>query len=73
MNKSVLSLETFYSEDDDHKPVDFHNKTISLTCQLIKISYSYLYTGLKMSFYTRGIHTFIFVYISEKYLELHLY
>ena len=37
MNKSVLSHITFYFEDDDHKPVDFNNETISFTCQLIKI------------------------------------
>ena len=37
INKSVLSHITFYFEDDDHKPVDFHNETISFTCQLIKI------------------------------------
>ena len=37
INKSVLSPITFYFEDDDHKPVDFHNETISFTCQLIKI------------------------------------
>ena len=37
INKSVLSHITFYFEDDDHKPVDFHNETISFTCQLFKI------------------------------------
>ena len=37
VNKSVLSHITCYFEDDDHKPVDFHNETISFTCQLIKI------------------------------------
>ena len=37
INKSVLSHITFYFEDDDHKPVDFHNETVSFTCQLIKI------------------------------------
>ena len=37
INKSVLSLTTFYFEDDDHKPVDFNNEMISFTCQLIKI------------------------------------
>ena len=37
VNKSVLSHLTFYCEDDDYKPVDFHNETISFTCQLIKI------------------------------------
>ena len=37
INKSVLSLITFYLEDDDHKPVDFNGETISFTCQLIKI------------------------------------
>ena len=37
VKKSVLSHITFYFEDDDHKPVDFNNETISFTCQLIKI------------------------------------
>ena len=37
INKSVLSHITFYFEGDDYKPVDFHNETISFTCQLIKI------------------------------------
>ena len=37
INKSVLSHISFYLEDDDYKPVDFHNETISFTCQLIKI------------------------------------
>ena len=37
INKSVLSHITFYLEDDDYKPVDFNNETISFTCQLIKI------------------------------------
>ena len=37
INKSVLSHITFYFEEDDHKPVDFNNETISFTCQLIKI------------------------------------
>ena len=37
VNKPVLSHITFYFEDDDHKPVDFHNETTSFTCQLIKI------------------------------------
>ena len=37
INKTVLSHITFYFEDDDHKPVDFNNETISFTCQLIKI------------------------------------
>ena len=37
VKKSVLSHITFYLEDDDHKPVDFHNETITFTCQLIKI------------------------------------
>ena len=39
INKSVLSHITFHSEDDDHLPVDFHNETVSFTCQLIKNSY----------------------------------
>ena len=37
INKPVLSHITFYFEDSDYKPVDFHNETISFTCQLIKI------------------------------------
>ena len=37
VKKSVLSHITVYFEDDDHKPVDFNNETISFTCQLIKI------------------------------------
>ena len=37
INKSVLSRITFSFEDDDYKPVDFHNETISFTCPLIKI------------------------------------
>ena len=37
VNKSVLLHITFSFEDDDYKPVDFHNETISFTCQLIKI------------------------------------
>ena len=37
INKSVLSHITFYLEDDDHKQVDFHNETLTFTCQLIKI------------------------------------
>ena len=37
INKSILSHITFYIEDDDYKPVDFHNETVSFTCQLIKI------------------------------------
>ena len=37
INKSVLSHISFYFEDDDYKSVDFHNETISFTCQLINI------------------------------------
>ena len=37
INKSILSHITFYFEDDDYKPVDFNNETVSFTCQLIKI------------------------------------
>ena len=37
INKPVLSHITFYLEDDDHKSVDFHNKTISFACQVIEI------------------------------------
>ena len=73
VNKSVLSHIMFYLEDDDHKPVDFHNESVSFTCQLIKISNSVFYTYYCMSIYTRGIHTILFGFISETYLELHLY
>ena len=37
INKPVLSHIKYYFEDDDYKPVDFHNETISFACQLIKI------------------------------------
>ena len=37
LNKSILSHITFYFEDDDEKPVDFHNETVSFNCQMIKI------------------------------------
>ena len=37
VNKSVLSHITIYFEDDDYKPVDFNNETISSTCQQVKI------------------------------------
>ena len=40
VNKSVLPHITFYLEDDDYKPVDFHNETLSFACQLIKIQNS---------------------------------
>ena len=36
-NKPVLFHITVCLEDDDHKPVDFNNETISFTCQLIKM------------------------------------
>ena len=36
-NKCTLSGITFYLEDDDHEPVNFHNETISFTCEPIKI------------------------------------
>ena len=32
-----VSYNIFYLEDDDYKSVDFHNESISFTCQLIKI------------------------------------
>ena len=35
--KRILSHPTFYPEDDDYKPVDFNDETLSFTCQLIKI------------------------------------
>ena len=44
INESVLSHITICFEDDDNKPVDFNGETISCTCQLIKLYYSYIYT-----------------------------
>ena len=41
INNSILSHIMFYLEHDDCKPVDFNGETISFTCQLIKIKYSY--------------------------------
>ena len=37
VNKLFLSHINFYFEDDDYKPLDFNNETVSFTCQLIKI------------------------------------
>ena len=37
VNISVLSNITFYLENDDHKPLDINNETVSFTCQSIKI------------------------------------
>ena len=37
INKCVLSHLTFSLEDDDYKPVDVINGTVSFACQLIKI------------------------------------
>ena len=36
-NKYVLSHITFQLEDDDHKPVDFDEETISFTWRLSKV------------------------------------
>ena len=45
VNKSVLSHIIFYLEDDSDKPVDFHNETISFTCQLIEYNiHIYIHT-----------------------------
>ena len=52
-NRSVLSHVTFDLEDDDHKPADFNNKTVSFTCQLIKIKHSCLYNRLQQIFTNR--------------------
>ena len=35
--RRVLSHTTYYLEDDDYKPVDFNNETVSFTRQLIEI------------------------------------
>ena len=64
VNKSVLSHNIFHFEDDDHKPVDFNGATISFTCQIIKIKYSYFYdshTHNYTTIYTKEILTIIFV------------
>ena len=37
-----MSHIKFYSEDDDHKSVDFNGETINFTCRLIKITKSYV-------------------------------
>ena len=37
INKRVLSHITFYLEDEDYKPVDFNNESVSIACQLNKI------------------------------------
>ena len=36
-NKSVLNTITFYLEDDNNKEVDFNQKTLTFTLQMIKI------------------------------------
>ena len=36
INTSVLSHITFYLEDGDYEPIDFHNETVSFSCQLIE-------------------------------------
>ena len=66
-----MSHITFYLEHDDHKPVDFHNETISFTCQLIKIKNSFLYTYQYMSIYFRGISGSTFVLILQIYEYLY--
>ena len=58
VNKSVLSHITFYFEDDHYKPVDFHNETISFTCQLTKIWV--LRQGIR-AFYTSILQLFMFL------------
>ena len=37
VNKFILSHIKLYLEDDDYKPLDFKNETISFTCQLVKL------------------------------------
>ena len=37
LKKSVLSYITFFLEDDDYRPVDFNEESLSFTGQLIKI------------------------------------
>ena len=44
ISESVLFNITIFLKDDDRKPVDFNNETISFTCQLFKLFCSFLYT-----------------------------
>ena len=37
INKSILNTITFYLEDDNNKEVDFNQKTLTFTLQMIKI------------------------------------
>ena len=37
INKSVLNNITFYLEDDNNKEIDFNQKTLTFTLQMIKI------------------------------------
>ena len=37
VNKPILSHIELYLEDDDYKPLDFNNETISFTCQLVNL------------------------------------
>ena len=46
VKKSVLSHITFYLEDDDHEPVDFHNEAISFSCQLKYKILIYIHTNI---------------------------
>ena len=37
INKSVLDIISFYSEDDKNEEVDFNGETLTFTLQMIKI------------------------------------
>ena len=66
MNESVLSHIRFYFEDNDHKPVDFNNETISFTCQLIKIkdtdTYNCFCTYNKVYIQVFDIYNYMYLY-----------
>ena len=37
INESIISHIIFYLEGDNDKPIDFHRKTVTFTCQISKI------------------------------------
>ena len=69
INKSVLSNITFYFEDDDHKPVDFKNETISFTCQLINTEKNCTQIVLKIA---PKLYSKLYSKIVLKYVYLYL-
>ena len=74
INKRVLSRLTFYPEDDDYRPVDFKNETVSFTCQLKKYNKTWIYTIIFVLIlgysYT---YMSIFTFIRHGYIQLYDY